>query len=100
MADLAPDWRASYDAVDTTPRGPVPPTSTGRPRSDGLSRCSTAAKNESASACSTVARVRRRSTTGLLCPTRRPAAGDGRARPGHDGSVDRVVGGITAHTIP
>ena len=37
------DARASYEAVATTPRPPTPPTTTGRPRSDGLSRCSTAA---------------------------------------------------------
>src|SRR5947209_2238647 len=35
----------------TTPRPPTPPTTTGRPRSEGLSRCSTAAKNASRSRC-------------------------------------------------
>src|SRR3712207_5190101 len=51
MADRAPKARASYDAVATTPRPPTPPTTTGRPRSDGLSRCSTAAKKASRSRC-------------------------------------------------
>ena len=41
--------RASYDAVATTPRPPTPPTTTGLPRSEGLSRCSTAAKKASRS---------------------------------------------------
>src|SRR6188472_2442014 len=53
MADRTPYFRASYDAVETTPRPPVPPTTTGLPRSDGLSRCSTAAKNASRSRWST-----------------------------------------------
>src|SRR4051794_33333866 len=55
MADRAPYARASYDAVATTPRPPTPPTTTGRPRSDGLSRCSTAAKKASRSRCRTLA---------------------------------------------
>ena len=49
MAERTPYFLASYDAVATTPRPPVPPTTTGLPRSDGLSRCSTAAKNASRS---------------------------------------------------
>src|SRR3954451_5984816 len=44
MAERTPYVRASYDAVLTTPRPPTPPTTTGLPRSDGLSRCSTEAK--------------------------------------------------------
>src|SRR4051812_1109305 len=49
MADRTPYLRASYDAVATTPRPPTPPTTTGLPRRDGLSRCSTAAKKASRS---------------------------------------------------
>ncbi len=49
IADRTPKRRASYDAVDTTPRPPSPPTITGLPRNDGLSRCSTAAKKASRS---------------------------------------------------
>src|SRR5512139_751874 len=49
MADRTPYARASYDAVATTPRPPTPPTTTGLPRSEGLSRCSTAAKKASRS---------------------------------------------------
>src|SRR5215204_5634499 len=52
MAERTPKVRASYDAVATTPRTPVPPTTTGLPRSDGLSRCSTEAKKASRSRCS------------------------------------------------
>ena len=53
MAERMPNTRASYEAVLTTPRsfGPPPPTTTGLPRSAGLSRCSTAAKNASRSTC-------------------------------------------------
>src|SRR5215213_9330522 len=51
MAERAPYARASYEAVATTPRPPVPPTTTGLPRSEGLSRCSTAAKKASRSRC-------------------------------------------------
>ena len=51
IADRTPCTRASYDAVATTPRGPMPPTMTGLPRSDGLSRCSTEAKKASRSRC-------------------------------------------------
>src|SRR3954454_5701387 len=46
MAGRTPNAFVSYDAASTTP----PPTATGRPRSAGSSRCSTEAKNESASA--------------------------------------------------
>ena len=53
IAERTPYLRASYDAVETTPRTPIPPTTTGLPRSEGLSRCSTAAKNASRSTCST-----------------------------------------------
>src|SRR3954454_22471224 len=49
MAERTPYVRASYDAVATTPRPPTPPTTTGLPRSEGLSRCSTAAKKASRS---------------------------------------------------
>src|SRR6478609_797752 len=62
MAERTPYVRASYDAVDTTPRPPTPPTTTGLPRRDGLSRCSTAAKNASRSRCSTDATARTRAT--------------------------------------
>ena len=57
MAEWTPNRRASYDAALTTPRssGPPPPTMTGRPRSSGWSRCSTAAKNASRSTCRMVA---------------------------------------------
>src|SRR5689334_15994254 len=53
MAERTPYVRASYDAVATTPRPPTPPTTTGLPRRDGLSRCSTAAKKASRSRCIT-----------------------------------------------
>ncbi len=43
IAERTPKTRASYDAVATTPRAPIPPTTTGLPRNDGLSRCSTEA---------------------------------------------------------
>ena len=39
IADPTPNARASYDAVVTTARGPLPDTMTGRPRSSGR-RCS------------------------------------------------------------
>src|SRR3954466_3063421 len=51
IAVRTPNAFVSYDAARTTP----PPTATSRPRSDGSSRCSTEAKNESASACRMVA---------------------------------------------
>src|SRR6476659_2013042 len=54
MAERTPYFRASYDAVATTPRPPTPPTTTGLPRRDGLSRCSTAPKNASRSRCRTL----------------------------------------------
>src|SRR4051812_18857807 len=74
MAERTPYRRASYDAVATTPRPPTPPTTTGLPRSDGLSRCSTAAKKASRSRCMTEAAVRTQ---------RPPAARAGRAGPAH-----------------
>ena len=43
MAECTPKRRASYEAAQTTERGPVQATTTGRPRSAGLSRCSTEA---------------------------------------------------------
>jgi hypothetical protein len=43
IAEWMPNTRASYDAAVTTPRLAVPPTTTGRPRSSGWSRCSIAA---------------------------------------------------------
>ena len=61
IADRTPNTRASYDAVATTPRCPTPPTTTGLPRSDGLSRCSTEAKKASRSRWSTDASRRTRS---------------------------------------
>src|SRR3546814_13366727 len=57
MAERTPKALASYDAVATTPRPPTPPMMTGLPRSEGLSRCSTAAKKASRSMCSTDASV-------------------------------------------
>ncbi|TWG79597.1 hypothetical protein L603_004100000350 [Cellulosimicrobium cellulans J34] len=75
IAERAPYCRASYDAVATTLRGPTPPTSTGRPRSDGRWCCSTAAKNASASRWTIVGRARstgawgaRSMLTAPLCP--------------------------------
>jgi hypothetical protein len=41
MADPTPKRRASYEAVVTTARGPLPATTTGRPRSSGARRNST-----------------------------------------------------------
>ena len=41
MADPTPNSRASYDAVVTTARGPLPATTTGSPRSSGRRRSST-----------------------------------------------------------
>src|SRR3954452_13127364 len=58
MAERTPKALASYDAVATTPRPPTPPTTTGLPRSEGLSRCSTAAKKGSRSRGRTEAVVR------------------------------------------
>ena len=44
MAEPIPYFRASYEAVDTTPRwSGGDPTTTGRPRNSGRSRCSMAA---------------------------------------------------------
>ena len=41
IAERTPNMRASYDAAHTTERAPRQATTTGRPRSDGSSRCST-----------------------------------------------------------
>ena len=41
MAECTPERRASYDALVTTPREPVPPTITGLPLSDGSFNTST-----------------------------------------------------------
>jgi hypothetical protein len=41
MADRTPNRRASYDALETTPRPSIPPTMTGRPFSEGSSRIAT-----------------------------------------------------------
>src|SRR6478735_9268901 len=71
MAERTPYSRASYDAVATTPRPPTPPTTTGLPRSDGLSRCSTAAKNASRSRWRTEAWARTGATY-LPAPTPTP----------------------------
>src|SRR5262249_42713558 len=49
IAERTPNGRASYEHAATTPRRADPPTMTGLPRSDGSSRCSTAAKNASRS---------------------------------------------------
>ena len=51
IAERTPKRRASYVALETTPRPSVPPTMTGLPRSDGSSSTSTAAKNASMSTC-------------------------------------------------
>ena len=93
IAERAPNARASYDAVATTPRTPTPPTMTGRPRSEGLSRCSTEAKNASRSRCRTLGVERIRpaplGSTGGRCPDsrthRRPAA----PRVAHSGAGPR-----------
>ena len=42
IADRTPYSRASYEAAATTPRAAVAPTMTGRPRSEGSSRSSSA----------------------------------------------------------
>ena len=53
MAEWTPYARASYDAVETTPRlSERPPTITGFPRHSGWSSCSTLAKNASRSTSS------------------------------------------------
>ena len=50
MADLMPNLRAAYEAVDTTPRpSGSPPTTSGLPASEGSSSTSTAAKKASRS---------------------------------------------------
>ena len=49
IAEKTPYRRASYDAAATTPRRPVPPTTTGCPRSSGRRRSSHATKNASMS---------------------------------------------------
>jgi hypothetical protein len=41
IAECTPNFRASYDAAQTTLRRPGQPTMTGLPRSDRSSRCST-----------------------------------------------------------
>ena len=51
IAEWTPHRRASYEAADTTPRPPVPPTTTGRPRSSGRRSSSTETKNASMSTC-------------------------------------------------
>src|SRR6185503_6878414 len=59
IPEPTPNARASYDAVDTTPRSvgsPRPPTTTGSPASSGRRSTSTAAMNWSRSTCSTQAR--------------------------------------------
>ncbi len=43
IADRTPNGRASYEQVDTTPRGPLCPMISGTPASDGFSRTSIAA---------------------------------------------------------
>ena len=48
-AKHTPNFLASQLAAATTPRSREPPTATGLPRSSGLSRCSTEAKNASMS---------------------------------------------------
>jgi hypothetical protein len=41
IAECTPNFRASYDAAQTTLRSPGQPTITGCPFSEGSSRCST-----------------------------------------------------------
>ena len=43
IAERTPNRRASYEALETTPREPVPPTITGLPRNEGSFRTSTPA---------------------------------------------------------
>lgn len=40
IAECTPNTRASYEAVATTPRGPIPPTTTAFPRRLGFDACS------------------------------------------------------------
>src|SRR3954454_6900688 len=87
MAERTPYLRASYDAVLTTPRPPTPPTTTGFPRSEGLSRCSTEAKKASRSRCITEASRRMAATypsAGTPCGSR-PAGCGAQARHGSSG---------------
>src|SRR3954451_2754813 len=80
MAERTPYLRASYDAVLTTPRPPTPPTTTGLPRRDGLSRCSTEAKNASRSRCITDASGRMAAPyRGSPTPSRAPLPAGRRA---------------------
>ena len=51
IADFTPNFLASYEHVETTPRSLTPPTITGLPLSCGLSNCSTEAKKASISTC-------------------------------------------------
>src|SRR5580704_5027438 len=50
MAECTPNFRAAYDAADTTPRSSrCPPTTTALPLSDGSNNSSTETKNASIS---------------------------------------------------
>ena len=51
MAEWTPNFLASYEQVDTTPRPPIPPTIKGLPRYSLWSSCSTDAKKASISTC-------------------------------------------------
>src|SRR3954465_13176888 len=62
IADRTPYLRASYDAVLTTPRPPTPPTTTGFPGNEGLSRGSPEGKKASRSRCITEASGRMAAT--------------------------------------
>ncbi len=77
MAERTPNARASYDAVETTPRfvgSPSPPTITGLPRSSGWRSTSTAAMNSSMSTWKTQRVIRSVWRLGreVMCVTDRP----------------------------
>src|SRR6478752_5336128 len=105
MAERTPNRRASYDAVATTPRPPTPPTTTGLPRSEGLSRCSTEAKKASRWRCITDASGRMAATY-RSAPTEpaRPSRTDSRARSPstpcrRDPSAHRCVAGHRPESV-
>src|SRR3954451_21370761 len=96
MPERAPYARASEDAVATTPRPPTPPTTTGRPRRDGLSRCSTAAKKASRSTCRTLA-SRRTPAPPRPARDRRGTALDDPCRRRRSGTAVRTRSGEHSH---
>ena len=84
MPEPTPYSRASYDAVETTPRSvgsPRPPTTTGSPASSGRRSTSTAAMNWSRSTCRTHLCS---ATSGLT------SSGAGPHRGGGSASVDSI----------